>query len=223
VKLRYLLLPACAILLASCAQEDRTSLIRVSVPDQKMLVFKKGVHVATYDCSTSKFGVGDQPGSNRTPLGRMKVAAKVGGGQPSGMKFKSRRPTGEIVQPDAPGRDPIVSRILWLKGLEGQNRNAYRRTIYIHGTAEERTIGTQASYGCIRMRSRDVIDLFGKVGVGAVVEVTPSRFPEQLLAASASAPAEAIRMGAPTPTPAPTPAPKRVQNVGTVTKVAPRG
>jgi hypothetical protein len=219
VKLRHLLFPACAVLLASCAHEDRTTLVRVSVPNQKMMVFKKGVHVATYDCSTSKFGLGDRPGSNRTPLGRMKVAAKVGGGQPSGMKFKSRRPTGEIVKPDAPGRDPIVSRILWLKGLESQNRNAYRRTIYIHGTAEERTIGSRTSYGCIRMRSRDVIELYGKVGVGAIVEVTLHPFPEAVAASSAAAPAIAAKMGAP----APAPAPKRVQSVGTVTKVAPRG
>lgn len=181
VKLRYLLLPACALLFASCAQDDRTTLIRVSVPHQKMIVFKQGVQVATYDCSTSKFGLGDTPGSNRTPLGRMKIAQKVGGGQPSGMKFKSRRPTGEIVRPDSPGRDPIVSRILWLKGLEARNARAFGRTIYIHGTAEERTIGTPSSYGCIRMRSRDVIALYNQVGVGAIVEVSAHPFPAPLV------------------------------------------
>jgi hypothetical protein len=204
------------VLLASCAHEDRTTLIRVSVPNQKMLVFKKGVHTATYDCSTSKFGLGDQPGSRCTPLGRMKIAAKIGGNQPSGMKFKDRRPTGEIVRPDAPGRDPIVSRILWLKGLEGQNRNAFGRTIYIHGTAEERTIGSRASYGCIRMRSRDVIALYGQVGVGAIVEVTPLPFPEPVLASSPTAPAKAGRIPVPPPTPP-------AQSVGAVSKVAPRG
>ncbi len=205
------------MLLASCAHEDRTSLIRVSIPNQKMLVFKKGVHVATYDCSTSKFGIGDRPGSNYTPLGKMKIAAKVGGGQPSGMKFKSRRPTGEIVKPDSPGRDPIVTRILWLKGLEGQNRNAYRRTIYIHGTAEERTIGQRSSYGCIRMRSRDIIALYKKVGVGAVVEVTNHPFPDPLLASSPTAPARAGKIGEPTPTPKP------IRSVGTVSKLVPHG
>lgn len=180
MKFRILLL-AGVLAFASCTQVDRTTLIRVSVPNQKMIVFKKGVQVAMYDCSTSKFGLGDQPGSYRTPLGKMYVAQKIGGGQPSGMKFKSRRPTGEIVKPDSPGRDPIVSRILWLKGLERQNARAYKRTIYIHGTAEERTIGTPSSYGCIRMRSRDVIDLYEKVGVGAQVEVTQHAFPAPLV------------------------------------------
>ena len=76
----------------------------------------------------------------RTPLGKMEIAKKIGGGAPLGMKFKNRRPTGEIVPIDAPGRDPIVTRILWLKGLEAQNRRAYSRTIYIHGTAEEKPL-----------------------------------------------------------------------------------
>ena len=74
---------------------------------------------------------------------------------------------------NAPGRDPIVTRILHLKGLEAQNRHTFGRTIYIHGTPEEAKIGMPASYGCIRMRSRDVIELFDTVGVGARVEVTP--------------------------------------------------
>ncbi len=168
------------LLLASCATRPSPHLLRVSVPDQKMLVFEHGVEVARYDVSTSKFGLGDRPGSFATPLGKMQVAQKIGGGQPSGMKFKSRRPTGEIVKPNSPGRDPIVTRILWLRGLEGKNKRAYGRGIYIHGTAEEFTIGTPASYGCIRMRSRDVISLYNKVTVGAQVEVTTSRFPSTL-------------------------------------------
>jgi hypothetical protein len=146
-----------------------------------MLLFEHGVEVARFDVSTSKFGVGDRPGSYATPLGTMQVAQKIGAGQPSGMKFKSRRPTGEIVPPNAPGRDPIVSRILWLRGTESQNKGAYGRGIYIHGTAEEYTIGTPASYGCIRMRSRDVISLFNRVEVGARVEVTTNHFPDALV------------------------------------------
>jgi lipoprotein-anchoring transpeptidase ErfK/SrfK len=136
-----------------------------------MAVYKKGVHIATYDVSTSKWGLGDQPGSRRTPLGKMEIAKKIGGGAPLGMKFKNRRPTGEIVPADAPGRDPIVTRILWLKGLEAQNRHAYNRTIYIHGTAEEKNVGKPVSYGCVRMRSRDVISLYDTIGVGAQVEI----------------------------------------------------
>lgn len=159
-----------------------------------MIVFKRGVEVASYDCSTSKYGLGDSPGSYRTPVGRMVVAQKIGGGLPSGMKLKSRRPTGEIVKPNSPGRDPIVSRILWLRGTERRNAQAFKRTIYIHGTAEESKIGTPASYGCIRMRSRDVIKLYNIVGVGATVEVSPHPFPAPLVRAD---------VAAPTPTPAP--------------------
>lgn len=168
---------ALAALLAGCATKDRVHTMRVSVPQQQMAVYKRGVEIARYDVSTSKFGLGDQRGSNRTPLGRMEIAKKIGGGQRLGMKFKSRRPTGEIVRPNTPGRDPIVTRILWLRGLESRNRNAYRRTIYIHGTPEEWKIGTPASYGCIRMRSRDVADLYSTVGVGARIEVTTAPLP----------------------------------------------
>ena len=184
--------------LASCAHKDRDHLVRISVPDQKMLVFEKGVEVARYDISTSKFGVGSRAGSYTTPLGAMEVAQKIGAGQPAGMKFHSRRATGEIVAPNSPGRDPIVSRILWLRGLERQNRDAYARCIYIHGTAEEWRIGTPASYGCIRMRSHDVIQLFNTLGVGTRVEVSLSPFPRQLVQNATPAAA---------PTPAPTPAP----------------
>ena len=179
---------AFAFALASCATKDRDHLVRISVPDQKMLVFNKGVEVARYDVSTSKFGVGGPAGSYTTPLGAMEVAKKIGDGARCGMKFHSRRPTGEIVAPNSPGRDPIVSRILWLRGLEPQNRDAYARCIYIHGTAEEWRIGTPASYGCIRMRSHDVIELFNTLGVGARVEVRLSPFPSQIVQNPAPAP-----------------------------------
>jgi hypothetical protein len=196
--------------LVACAHKPSPHLIRISVPDQKMLVFEQGVEVARYDVSTSKFGVGDRPGSYETPLGNLEVREKIGGGQPSGMKFKSRRPTGEIVRPNTPGRDPIVSRILWLRGLESQNRRAQDRGIYIHGTAEEWSIGTPASYGCIRMRSHDVIQLFDRIGVGTHVEITNSHFPAVLNEGSGeTAPAEHYSMQAKpgTPAPGPTPAP----------------
>lgn len=160
-----------ALLLAGCVTKDRDHLLRVSVADQKMLVYRRGTEIASYDVSTSKFGLGDARGSRRTPLGTFEVAKKIGRGAPLGMRFKDRRPTGEIVPVDAPGRDPIVTRILWLRGLEAQNRHAFGRTIYIHGTPEERTIGEPASYGCVRMRSRDIVQLFNTVGVGARVEI----------------------------------------------------
>ena len=162
---------ALATLLNSCGDGNPKSQVIISVEDQRMLLVKNGQPVKTYPVSTSKFGLGDQRGSNRTPVGKMEVAQKIGNGAPSGAVFKSRRRTGEVLKPNAPGRDPIVSRILWLRGKQRSTRNAYRRYIYIHGTAEERTIGQPRSYGCIRMKSRDIIDLYKELGVGSQVRV----------------------------------------------------
>lgn len=161
-----------ALNFSSCApQVDHRNKMIVSVRDQKMVLLRDDQPVKTYKISTSKFGLGDTPRSHRTPLGRMQVAKKIGCGQPAGAVFKSRRPTGEVLKPNAPGRDPIVSRILWLKGTEGHNRNAFQRYIYIHGTPEVNRLGTPASYGCIRMGTKDVIDLYNRVGAGADVYV----------------------------------------------------
>ncbi|MGJ8644065.1 MAG: L,D-transpeptidase family protein [Luteolibacter sp.] len=158
--------------LTSCGPKiDSRNKMIVSVRDQKMVLMRDGKPIKSYKVSTSKFGVGDTPSSNRTPLGRMKVAKKIGGGQPPGAVFKSRKPTGEVLKPNAPGRDPIVSRILWLTGTESHNRNAFRRYIYIHGTPEQYRLGTPASYGCIRMGTKDVVDLYNRVGTGADVYV----------------------------------------------------
>ncbi len=143
----------------------------VSVKDQTMLLTKDGVPVKAYRISTSKFGIGNTRNSYKTPLGKMEIAKKIGGGSRSGTVFKSRRKTGEVLKPNAPGRDPIVTRIMWLKGNEHRNRNAYSRFIYIHGTPEEVTIGSPASYGCIRMKSLDIMDLYRRVGLGAEVKV----------------------------------------------------
>ena len=162
---------AAALLAVSCSSPN--SHLVVSVADQRMAVISEQQQVLrTFPVSTSKFGLGDRPGTNSTPLGRLEVAKKIGGGQPSGMKFKSRRPTGEIVRPNTPGRDPIVTRILWLRGLERQNSHAYGRFIYIHGTPEERKLGSPASFGCVRMASRDVIWLYNHVNPGAKVDIT---------------------------------------------------
>lgn len=158
-------------LAASCVAPDTHHRIVVSVPEQKLVVLEDGNPVGTFPVSTSKFAIGDWPGSRGTPLGELEIARKIGGGAPFGAVFKDRRRTGEILVPDAAGRDPIVTRILWLRGLEAQNRNAYSRYIYIHGTAEERNVGRPASYGCIRMRSRDVIRLYDVVDEGARVSI----------------------------------------------------
>ena len=166
-----LALPA-ALTLSSCGggKDTRNQMI-VSVTDQRMLLVHDGKPVKTYSVSTSKFGIGSQRGSNRTPLGRLEVARKIGDGAPTGMVFKSRRPTGEVLRPNAPGRDPIVSRILWLHGTEQQNCNTYGRCVYIHGTPEEWRLGSPASYGCIRMGMKDVVDLYDRIGEGAEVRV----------------------------------------------------
>lgn len=156
---------------ASCVAPDTRHRIVVSIPQQRLALLDNGVLMATYPISTSKFTISDAPGSNGTPLGELEVAKKIGEGAPLGAVFKDRRRTGEVLVPDAPGRDPIVTRILWLRGRESQNANAYGRYIYIHGTPEERNIGTRASYGCIRMRSRDVIQLYDIVGPQARVTI----------------------------------------------------
>ena len=143
----------------------------VSVPEQRMVILENGLRVAQFPVSTSKFGVGDRPRSYFTPLGALAVACKVGAGAPLGAVFKGKRQTGEVLPPNARGRDPIVTRILHLRGLERENARAYGRGIYIHGTAEERKIGRPASYGCIRMKSKDIIRLFDKVFVGTKVEI----------------------------------------------------
>src|SRR5438270_2371777 len=164
-------LAAITTLITSCVAPDTRHRIVVSIPEQRLALLDNGALIATYPISTSKFAIGDFPGSRGTPLGELEIAKKIGGDAPSGMVFKDRRPTGEVLVPDAPGRDPIVSRILWLRGLEAQNANAYGRYIYIHGTAEERNVGRRASYGCIRMRSRDVIQLYDIVGPRARVTI----------------------------------------------------
>lgn len=165
-------LAALPLLLASCGPVvDEKNEMVVSVRDQKMLLVREGKPVKAYPVSTSKFGVGSRRGSNRTPLGDHVVAKKIGRDAPEGSVFKSRRRTGRIMRPNTHGRDPIVTRILWLSGRESHNRNTYGRCVYIHGTPAEHKIGRPASYGCIRMKSRDVIDLYRRVGVGADVKI----------------------------------------------------
>jgi lipoprotein-anchoring transpeptidase ErfK/SrfK len=147
----------------------------VSVSDQVLALVDRGKLIARYSISTSKFGTGDSAASYRTPLGTLFVSAKIGDRLPPGAVIKNRIPTGEVVAVDAPGRDPIVSRVIWLRGMETQNQKERDRFIYIHGTPEERRIGTPASFGCIRMRSRDIIDLYDRVHIGTHVLITPRR------------------------------------------------
>ena len=161
------------------AQEPETppELI-ISVADQKLMVVKDGMWVEKFKVSTSKFGLGDSYGSYKTPLGKLRVCDKIGSGLASGSVIKHRNATGEILPVNAPGRDPIVTRILWLEGLEATNQHAKARGIYIHGTVEESKIGDPVSYGCIRMKSRDVINLFDVVPVGSLVTIQHDKLPK---------------------------------------------
>jgi hypothetical protein len=145
--------------------------IVVSIPDQTLALIDHGVVTGRFPISTSKFGLGDKPGSYATPLGSLAIASKIGANAPLGAVFKSRVRTGEILPPNARGRDPIVTRILWLRGLEKGNARAHGRNIYIHGTPVEKLIGRPVSYGCIRMRSADVARLFGSVNVGTKIDI----------------------------------------------------
>src|SRR5437667_3428455 len=171
VRRRYRLLLLVPLFIASCAAPDTRHQIVISAREQKLAVLDRGNLMAIYPVSTSKFGLGDWRGSRFTPLGQLQIAKKIGDNAPQGAVFKDRRRTGEIVLANSPGRDPIVTRILWLRGLEAQNANAFGRDIYIHGTPEEWKIGLPASYGCIRMRSSDIIQLYNIVGVGAAVTI----------------------------------------------------
>src|SRR6059036_2568004 len=110
---------------------DTSSQLIVSVRDQKLMLVRNGAKPAIYPVSTSMFGLGDARGRMTTPLGYLAVEKKIGDNVPVGAVFHNRRPTGEILQPNAPGRDPITTRIIWLRGLEAQNAHAYQRCIYI--------------------------------------------------------------------------------------------
>lgn len=126
-------------------------------------------------CSTSKFGIGQRAGSNRTPLGLHRIAQKIGGGWPVGTVFKGRKPVGFMWRglPLA----PITTRILWLEGLEpgfnrGGNVDSFARYIYIHGTGDEPGLGRPASHGCIHLAADDLVPLFDKLGVGTLVWIS---------------------------------------------------
>jgi hypothetical protein len=157
---------------------DTSNQLIISVRDQKLMLLRNGSKVAIYPISTSMFGLGDAWGRMTTPLGYLAVEKKIGDNVPVGAVFHKRRLTGEVLQPNAPGRDPITTRIIWLRGLEPQNAHAFQRGIYIHGTPEEKKIGQPASYGCIRMKSKDVAELYNQVPLGAVVQIIPDRLPK---------------------------------------------
>ncbi len=161
-----------AVFPALCSAADFGPNIYVSAKDQKLVLIENGEVLAKYPISTSKFGLGDSQGSYKTPVGALWVCNKIGDNLPLGAVIRHRNATGEVLIPNAPGRDPIVTRVIWLSGLEPQNRNAYARCIYIHGTPQEHALGKPASYGCIRMRSKDVANLYNLVRIGTHITIS---------------------------------------------------
>lgn len=147
--------------------------IEIDVPAQTLsLLDGEGKALRTYSVSTAKKGVGEKNGSFCTPRGRHIVRAKIGAGRPLGTVFVRRRPTGEVWTPELhaqyPGRDWMLTRILWLSGCEvGRNRlgdvDTMRRYIYIHGSPDTAEMGTPGSIGCVRMRNNDIAELFDLV------------------------------------------------------------
>jgi L,D-transpeptidase YbiS len=150
-------------------QSPRTK-IDISIRNQRLTVQQGDQIVRSFPVSTSRFGLGAEEGSMKTPIGRFRVAEMIGHGMPRGTVFQSRVP----LKPDdplPPTEDLVTSRILWLDGLEEQNANTRDRFIYIHGTKHEDKIGKPASHGCIRMRNADVIELFELVDEGTPVVI----------------------------------------------------
>lgn len=143
--------------------------IHVHIPSQRLtLLDDAGTPLREYTISTSQFGTGFEPGSNKTPTGRFRIESKWGEGAPAGEIFVSRQPTGRFGTEEDTA-DHVQTRILWLEGLDPENANTRERYIYIHGTNAESRIGTEASHGCVRMRNGEIIELFDQVDVGTEV------------------------------------------------------
>jgi lipoprotein-anchoring transpeptidase ErfK/SrfK len=143
----------------------------VSVADQRLLVLEGLEEIVSYPVSTSKFGLGSEEGSHKTPLGEFEVGEKIGAGEPLRTVFRSRLPVGVHDPRELVDGDMVLSRILWLHGLEEGNANTRERYIYIHGTNQEAEIGEPASIGCVRMRNEDVVELFELLDVGVRVSI----------------------------------------------------
>jgi L,D-transpeptidase YbiS len=148
--------------------------IVIKIADQEAKLFDEGRLVKTYKISSALNGIGTDAGSFRTPHGVLKVAQKIGYGEPVGSVFKARVPVGKIW--DAGEHEPteddlVLTRILWLEGAEAHNANTLERFIYLHGTNQEALLGTPVSHGCIRLSNLDVLELFDLVAVGTEVEI----------------------------------------------------
>jgi len=144
--------------------------LRVEIATQSLELVVDGEVRKRWPVSTSRFGTGFEPGSFKTPTGRFSIAEKIGAGAPLWSEFRSRQPTGRISEPGGE-EDGVLTRILWLEGLDEENANTRDRYIYFHGTNREDLIGTPASHGCVRLKNADMAELFELVPEGAAVEI----------------------------------------------------
>jgi L,D-transpeptidase catalytic domain len=152
----------------------------VNIAEQTVSLFEQNKFVKKFPCSTSRFGIGQTEGSNRTPLGLHRIAEKIGADEPAGTVFKARQIIGHSSQPEFADAK-ITTRILWLEGLEsglnkgfndGVNVDSHARYIYIHGTADQKSIGQPASHGCIHLADADLIPLFDLLPSGTLVWIS---------------------------------------------------
>jgi L,D-transpeptidase YbiS len=146
--------------------------IQISVRAQQLILKCGRKKLASYPVSTSRFGLGSKEGSFKTPTGKFRITEKIGEGMPLGTVFKSRRPV-KATKKALREEDLVMTRILWLDGLERRNANTHDRYIYIHGTNHEERIGLPDSHGCIRMNNADLVELFERVSEGTPVEIGP--------------------------------------------------
>lgn len=152
-----------------------TKKIVIDIDEQTARLLDDAIQIKIYQISSAAEGVGFEPNSNKTPVGRFKICQKIGEGCEAGSVFKARQPTGEVCteSPRSPkwqsNEDLILSRILWLDGIEPQNSNTRERLIYLHGTNQEHLLGKAVSQGCIRFSNKDIVDLFELVDEGCEV------------------------------------------------------
>lgn len=160
--------------------KDESPFALVRISDQSLSLVREGEIDKVYRISTSKYGIGNEANSNKTPLGIHRVEEKFGKGAPVGTIFRARGNTGKTARIHTDETDVeedlITTRILWLKGLEkginqGKGIDSYERMIYIHGTPEEGLIGRPASHGCVRMKNDEVVELFDRLEKGALVVI----------------------------------------------------
>ena len=165
--------------LTTCAKLKITPtkfILVAHISNQKLSLFEDGKFVKNFHCSTSRFGIGQIEGSNHTPLGLHRIAEKIGAGEPAGTVFNARAVVGHTSQPEFADAK-ITTRILWLDGLEagfnqGGNVDSHSRYIYIHGTADQKSIGKPASHGCIHLADADLIPLYDLLPSGTLIWIS---------------------------------------------------